>query len=96
MKTTLQTLIDNGLLENVGQILINEDELTCRAWAIEGKFLFLYPEYERHFCFLLTAEVILNGFDLHIVEERSKVQQTLRFQKLVDIDPESFLKKTNQ
>jgi hypothetical protein len=41
----------------------------------------------------LDAEVIFDGFDLHVVEGYSNREQILSFQKLVDIFPEDFLKK---
>lgn len=108
MKDTLKLLIDNGLLNNVGQITV-DDDCVCRSWRIdddlvfeneqddEGKeiqFLVLEFDDESTSRFRLDAEVTFDGFDLHLVEDYSKTEQALSFQKIVDIDPELFLKKT--
>lgn len=109
MKDTLATLIDNGLLMEVGQIVA--DGSVCNSWRIEDehifqnekdedgneiKFLILEFGDESYSRFRLDAEVIFDGFDLHVVEDYSNREQLLSFQKLVDIFPEDFLKKKQQ
>lgn len=106
MKDTLATLIDNGLLREVGQIEANGS--ICHSWRIEDdlifknqqdeegtevSFLILDFDDESYSRFRLDAEVIFDGLDLHVIEDYSNRECTLSFQKLIDIDPEQFLNK---
>lgn len=105
MKDTLGKLIDNGLLDQVGQITANAS--VCHSWRIEDDIIFkdaTDEETEIQFLvlefddksmsrFRLDTEVIFDGFDLLVVEYHSKSENTLSFQKLIDIDPEKFLIK---
>lgn len=105
MKDTLGKLIDNGLLDQVGQITANDS--ACHSWRIDDDIIFKdATDEEKEIQFLvlefddqstsrfrLDVEVIFDGFDLHVVEDYSKSEHTLSFQKLIDIDPEKFLNK---
>lgn len=103
MTYTLGKLIDNGLLREVGQITSNE--IVCYSWNIENDlifkndadsqgtevdFLVLYFDNNGTLRFRLDSEVTFDELDLHVVEDYSKSEYTLSFQKLIDIDPENF------
>ena len=103
----LGELIDNGLLNNVSQIVV-DDMVYCRSWHIEDdivfkdehdedgteiKFLFLTFDDDSTSRFCFDSEVVFDGLDLHVVENYSKTEQTLAFRKTIDIDPEQFANK---
>lgn len=107
MKDTLGKLIDNGLLNQVGQITVANASV-CRSWRFDDDIVFkdatdtegteiqffvLEFDDQSTSRFRLDSEVIFDGFDLHVVEDYSKSEHTLSFQKLIDIDPEKFLNK---
>ena len=109
MKDTLKTLIDNGLLAETGQIEC--DGSVCHSWRIENdivfkneqdtegtEIFFLILDFPDESCsrFQLETEVIFDGFDLHVVEDYSRKECILNFQKITDIFPEDFLIKNNQ
>lgn len=104
---TLGQLIDNGLLNNVGQIVV-DDMAYCHSWHIEDdivfedehdedgteiQFLFLTFGDDSMSRFCLNSEVEFDGRDLRVVEDYSKTEQALAFLKTIAIDPEKFANK---
>lgn len=104
---TLGQLIDNGLLNGVGQIVV-DDMVYCHSWNIENdivlkdaaddegteiQFLVFFFDDDNTTRFRLDSEVEFDGLDLIIVEDRSQTEQVLAFQKIIDIDPKQFANK---
>lgn len=90
---TLGQLIDNGLLDNVGHIVV-DDKTFCHTWDVQdGGCLVLLFDEDSFASFRLDSEVEVNGLDLLIVEDSTKEEQVLSFVKFIYIDPEKFVTK---
>jgi hypothetical protein len=107
MTDTLQKLIDNGILNHVSQITVDGD-CVCRSWMIENdlvfkneqdedgteiEFLILEFDDESSSRFRLDTPVIFVDGDLHLKEDYSQSEISIRFQKTVDVFPKDFLNK---
>ena len=109
--TTFHQLIQNGMLEGVGQVTVGGSEL-CQSWYETEEFIFLgkddldgiektvmrfvsCPEFAPNIEFKIPYDspVEFDGFDIHVKDISGK-ELCLSFQKIVDVDPESFVNKT--
>ena len=91
---TLGQLIDNGLLNDVGHIVV-ADLTLCHIWDIKDGCLVLHINKDRFaddilLHFRLDSEVEFNGFHLRIVEDSTKEEQVLYFVNFIYIRPSNF------
>lgn len=89
---TLRNLIDNGLLNNVRIIYIDNCGMKT-SFQIEDDFLNVYIDVnDIPLCFPLDNEVVFEGLYI-LIKDKHKIEYYLSFLTCTTIDPESFKNK---
>ena len=94
---TLGQLIDNGLLGDVGHIVVADTD-HYHTWDVKDECLVLHF-YQDGFASDIMLRFRLNSvvkfgqfnFDLHIIEDSTKKEQVLSFVRLIYINPCNFV-----
>jgi hypothetical protein len=92
---TLGQLIDNGLLNEVGQITLNDEMFGHSHWVDEDlRALKVSVDDGRTFTFPLNQEIEINGLDV-VARNIQNTSFVLSFEKTVSVDPSQFINPTN-